>query len=103
MLSVCCGAVDCYCVLCQRAVCCLYAAEQLTVTVYCVNVLCAVCMLQVLKARGEWMYTDAMHTKQVAGFVKTFDKLTYVTVRVGEVGWGVGGVCVCLGVRWGGG
>ena len=83
--------------------CCLYAAEQLTVPVYCVSVLCAVCMLQVLKARGEWMYTDAMHTKQVAGFVKTFDKLTYVTVRVGEVGWGVGGVCVCLGVRWGGG
>ena len=68
---------------------CLYTAEQLTVTVYCVSVLYTVCVLQVLKARGEWMYTDAMHTKQVAGFVKAFEKLTYVTVRVRKV-------CVCV-------
>ena len=89
MLSVYCGTVDCYCVLCQRAVCFLYTAEQMTVTVYCVNVLCAVCVLQVLKAHGEWMYMDAMRTTQVAGFVKAFEKLTYVTVRVSKV-------CVCV-------
>ncbi|XP_076438729.1 lysosomal protective protein-like [Babylonia areolata] len=36
---------------------------------------------QVVKTRSEWTYTDEVGSTQVAGFVKAFDKLTFVTVR----------------------
>ncbi|XP_070201826.1 lysosomal protective protein-like [Littorina saxatilis] len=38
-------------------------------------------MLPTVKPRGEWKYKDESQTTQVAGFVKAFEGLTYVTVR----------------------
>ncbi|KAK7487194.1 hypothetical protein BaRGS_00021546 [Batillaria attramentaria] len=35
----------------------------------------------VVKPRGMWHYMDERGQKQVAGFVKTFDRITYATVR----------------------
>lgn len=37
--------------------------------------------LPVVKKRGEWFYQDENKTKQVAGFVKQFQGITFVTVR----------------------
>ena len=39
----------------------------------------------VRKARDEWMYTAADGTQQVAGFVKQFNTITFVTVRVSNI------------------
>ncbi|PVD27276.1 hypothetical protein C0Q70_12431 [Pomacea canaliculata] len=35
----------------------------------------------IVKERSEWFFTDAHQTKQVAGFVKQFERLTFLTVR----------------------
>merc|ERR1719300_1650897 len=37
--------------------------------------------LKMVRPRGEWTYTDQTKNKQVAGFAKTFQDLTFVTIK----------------------
>lgn len=41
-------------------------------------------VLQKPKERKAWYYVAADGTKQVAGFVKQYERLTFVTVRVSK-------------------